>query len=99
MENTQELGGIYVLKCPITHSVVYIGQTVNFEIRKQKYNGDYCHNMKMKRWIRKLAEIDKTPIFEKYLLTNDQETKDKVERHLIKKHPHSFNVRFGGLNK
>ena len=52
MENTQELGGIYVLKCPITHSVVYIGQTVNFEIRKQKYNGDYCHNMKMKRWIK-----------------------------------------------
>jgi len=97
MENNQETGGIYVLKCPITHSIVYIGQTVNFEVRKQKYNADYCHNLKMKLWIKKLAELDKTPIFEKYLLTDDQATKDRVERHLIRKHPYTFNIRGGGL--
>ena len=99
MNETQNLGGIYVIKCPVTHAIVYIGQTVNFEIRKQKYNADYCHNMKMKKWIKRLADIDKLPIFEKYLLTDNQEIKDKVEIRLIRKHPYSFNVRSGGLNR
>ena len=41
--NFDNLGGIYVLKCPITKKIKYVGQTKNFKKRKNHhFTLTYC---------------------------------------------------------
>lgn len=96
---TSNLSGIYVLKCPITKHIKYIGQTNNFVKRKYSH---FCNNGKSLRlmiWFNSLEKINLKPIFEIYLICDDQKIKDKIEKKLIIKFNKTIlNVRQGGVH-
>ena len=96
--NFDNLGGIYVLKCPITKKIKYVGQTKNFKKRKNHHFHSNQFSIPMEKWVLTLKEQDLNPVFEIIFICDDQKIKDKVESTLIKKlNKEILNVRSGGL--
>jgi hypothetical protein len=96
--NLDNFGGIYVLRCPITQTIKYIGQTKNFKQRKNHHFCSNQHSIPMKKWVLNLKKENLHPIFEVIFICDDQKIKDKVEVALINKLKKDLvNVRNGGF--
>lgn len=96
---TSNLGGIYVLKCPITKHIKYIGQTKNFLKRKNSHFYSNGKSLRLMIWFNSLEKINLKPIFEIYLICDDQKIKDKIEEKLIIKFNKTIlNVKQGGIH-
>jgi hypothetical protein len=90
--------GIYVLKCPKTKLVKYVGQTINFTSRKRAHLAG-GKTLRLMFWFNELKQQNLKPIFEIYLVCDDQKIKDKVEKRLILKlEKDLLNARHGGIN-
>ncbi len=57
---------IYVIKCPDTLNVVYVGVTAYFEGRVCMHKTSKSTNSPIGRWIKHLKTLNKEPIFETY---------------------------------
>ena len=94
----EKQGGIYVLRCPITSEVRYVGQTVNFRSRQYYYGyraGFWAIPKRLREWIESLET--RAPVFEAWLITDDQRLKDRIERRLIKSYgAQLMNTALGG---
>ena len=98
-DSTSKVGGIYVLKCPITNEVKYIGQTIDFCQRKKAHFSAKGKSLRLMFWFKSLENIGLKPIFEIYLICENKKIKDKVEQKLIKTMNNTIlNARQGGLN-
>jgi hypothetical protein len=98
-DSTSNLGGIYVLKCPVTHEIKYIGQTVNFEKRKYAHFYAKGKSLRLMFWFAALEKANLKPIFEVYFICDSKRIKDKVEERLIKTmHKTLLNARQGGIS-
>ena len=96
--NLENFGGVYVLKCPITKKIKYIGQTKNFKKRKMQHKCARYLSIPMEKWLNELKKDNLLPLFEIILICNDQSTKDRVEAALINKLSKDLvNVRTGGI--
>ena len=95
--NLEDFGGIYVLKCPDTQKIRYIGQTINFKTRKKQHFHKQTTSQTLKKWFLHFELQGKKPIFEIIFICDDEKIKDKVEVCLIKKFSNDiFNVMVGG---
>ncbi len=98
-DSTSNLGGIYVLRCPVTHEIKYIGQTVNFKKRKYAHFSAKGKSLRLMFWFQLLEKTNLEPIFEIYFICDNKRIKDKVEEKLIKTmHKNLLNARQGGMN-
>ncbi len=96
---TSTSGGIYVLKCPITLQVKYVGQTKNFGARKINHFTSGGKSLRLAAWFKSLEKLNLKPIFEIYLICDNQEIKNKVEKRLIiSMNKWILNTRHGGLD-
>jgi len=97
--STLNCGGIYVLKCPITNEIKYIGQTINFAKRKTDHFTNKGKSLRLMFWFDSLEKVGLKPIFEIYFICDDKEIKNKIEEKLIKTMNKTvLNARQGGLN-
>lgn len=87
--STKSNGGIYVLKCPKTSVVKYVGQTINFASRRNAHLSG-GRTLRLMFWFNELKKQNLKPIFEIYLICDDQQIKDKVEKRLIVKLEKNF---------
>ncbi len=77
-------GGIYVLRCPATQAVRYVGQTVNFQTRRGVYrHTNWQLGKPLLAWLKALAAEKQKPVFERWLIADNQSLKDRIERRLI----------------
>ena len=83
-DSTLNCGGIYVLKCPITHEIKYIGQTTNFKKRKNAHFSSKGKSLRLMFWFNSLEKVGLKPIFEVYFICENKRITDKVEEKLIK---------------
>jgi hypothetical protein len=91
-------GGIYVLKCPITQKIKYIGQTNNFKRREIQHHYKSNYSFLLKKWCAGLEKEGLKPIFEILLICDDSKQKDKIESALIDKLSNGLlNVMGGGI--
>jgi hypothetical protein len=91
-------GGIYVLRCPATQAVRYVGQTVNFQTRRWVYrHTNWRLGKPLLAWLKALAAEKQKPVFEVWLIADDQRLKDRIERRLIAAYgAHLLNTNLGG---
>lgn len=83
--NAEKQGGLYVLKCPATGAVRYVGQTTDFNVRRYVYRPrNPMLGLRLREWLCELADQNLKAGFEPLLVTQDQELKDRLERKLIK---------------
>lgn len=96
--NLENFGGIYVLKCPITQKIKYIGQTNNFKRRKTQHHYKSGSSFLLKKWYSNLEKQGLEPVFEVILICDDAKQKDKIESALINKLSKDIlNVMGGGI--
>lgn len=78
----KEYYSIYILSCPITNSVKYVGKTNNLFSRYK----NHCYNPEanlMKFWVESLSYINEFPIMTELHRTESEEEALKLEREAI----------------
>jgi hypothetical protein len=78
-ENAREItGGVYVLRCPVSGLVRYVGQASDLKARKHRHITK-GHGELLIPWCGYLKAQGLTPVFEVIYRTDDPEAKDKIE--------------------
>jgi predicted GIY-YIG superfamily endonuclease len=83
----------YILKCPITNTVKYVGQSVTPQKRLKEHLGN--PNPRFSQWYDKLNKLNLKPIL---ICVSSHDTKkecDQIEKHLIEQ----FSKKYKLLNR